>query len=331
MKRSTMLGSAAGAAAAAAAWPAYISAQALIPVRFALIGSGGQDEVSNVIQQFGLDKKYGLALTVIDFAAPGQQYPMFRADAVDVAAGNFVDLLRQRKAGVGLRAFHGFQGYSNLIVTKPDSAIKNFRDLKGKKIGQFGTTFLDWLIIRAAGKKAYNLDLANDAELVGGAPPLLNQFLAKGDVDATLQFSSLTLGPIAQGQQRVVSEMSDLMQAAGFNPHCFYVQWHVTDKWTGAHPGAIDKVKAMLTDAYAKLKTDDSVWPPLAEKIHITDPALVAAYRDLDRKIDNPPYDPSLLAPTQKVLDAIVAIAGEDAVGVATLDPAAFLFSGRRG
>jgi NitT/TauT family transport system substrate-binding protein len=331
MKRSAVLRSAAGTAAATLAWPAYASAQALIPVRFALIGSGGQDEVSNVVQQFGLDKKYGLALTVIDFAAPGQQYPMFRADAIDVAAGNFVDLLRQRKAGVGLRAFHGFQGYSNLIVTKPDSPIKTFRDLKGKKVGQFGTTFLDWLIIRAAGKKAYNLDLANDAELVGGAPPLLNQFLAKGDVDATLQFSSLTLGPIAQGQQRVVSEMSDLMQAAGFNPRCFYVQWHVTDKWTGAHPGAIDKVKAMLIEAYAKLKSDDTVWPPLADKIHITDPALITAYRDLDRKIDNPPYDPSLLAPTQKLLDAIVAIAGEDAVGVTTLDPAAFLFPGRRG
>jgi NitT/TauT family transport system substrate-binding protein len=331
MKRSAMLAAAGATAATALAWPAYVSGQTLIPVRFALIGSGGQDEVSNVIQQFGFDKKYGLALEVIDFTAPGQQYPMFRADAIDVAAGNFVDLLRQRKAGVGLRAFHGFQGYSNLIVTRPDSPIKTFKDLKGKKVGQFGTTFLDWLIIRAAGKKAYNLDLATDAELVGGAPPLLNQFLAKGDVDATLQFSSLTLGPIAQGQQRVVSEMSDLMRAAGFDPRSFYVQWHVTDKWTGAHPGAIDKVKAMLTDAYAKLKSDDSVWPALAEKIHITDPALVAAYRDLDRKIDNPPYDPSLLAPTQKLLDAIVAIAGEDAVGVTTLDPAAFLFPGRRG
>ena len=33
---------------------------------------------------------------IIDFAAPGQQYTMFRAGAADIAAGNFVDLLRQR-------------------------------------------------------------------------------------------------------------------------------------------------------------------------------------------------------------------------------------------
>lgn len=328
MKRSTLL---AGAALAATAWPARTFAQTAIPVRFALIGSGGQDEVPAVIQQFGLDKKYGLALELIDFTAPGQQYAMFRADAVDVSAGNFVDLLRQRKAGVGMRAFRGFQGYSNLIVTKPDSAIKTFNDLRGKKVGEFGTTFLDWLIVRAAGKKAHNLDLEKDAELVQGAPPLLNQFLAKGDVDATLQFSSLSLAPLAQGQQRTVVAMPDLMKAAGFDPNCFYLQWHVAEKWTNANPGAIDRVNAMIGDAYAKLKSDDSVWPPLAAKIHVTDPALIAAYRDLDRKIDDPPYNRSLIAATQKLVDAIVAIAGADAVGVTTVDPAAFVFPGRPG
>jgi NitT/TauT family transport system substrate-binding protein len=325
MNRSRML-SATGAAAAAVAFPNIARAQAAIPVRFALIGSGGQDEVSDVITQFGFDKKYGLALQVIDFTLPGQQYPMFRGDAIDVSGGNFVDLLRQRKAGIGLRAFRGFQGYNNVMVTKPDSSIKTFADLRGKKIGEFGTTFLDWLIVRAAGQKAYNLDLEKEAQLAAGAPPLLNQFLAKGDIDATLQFISLALGPIAQGQQRVITSIPELMRAAGFNPECFYLQWHVSEKWTSAHPGAIDRVNAMLDDAYAKLRSDDSVWPALAQKIHITDPALVTAYRNEDRKHDDPPHNPILIGATQKLLDAIVAIAGAEAVGVTTVDPAAFIF-----
>ena len=122
---------------------------------------------------------------------------MYKSDATDVSAGNFIDLLRQRKAGLGLQAFHGFQGYSNLIVAKPDSPIKSFADLKGKKVGEFGPTFLDWLILRAAGKKAYGIDLQNDATLVQGAPPLLNQFLAKGDArcDASVQLAHLRPDP----------------------------------------------------------------------------------------------------------------------------------------
>ena len=194
LTRSTTLKLLGAAAAAPLASAPPAGAQSPIAVRIAAIGSGGQDEVPFAIQKYGLDKKYGLAMQLIDFAVPGQQYTMLRSDAIDVAAGNFVDLLRQRKAGNKIAAFQSFQTYSNLIVTKPQSPIKTFADLRGKKVGEFGTAFLDWLIIRAAGQRAYNLDLEKEASPIQGAPPLLNQFLARGDVDATLQFSTLTFG-----------------------------------------------------------------------------------------------------------------------------------------
>src|SRR5262249_38266984 len=162
------------------------AAAAAIPVRFAVIGSSGQSEVPYAVQRYGLDRKHGLALQIVDFAAPGQQYMMYRADAIDCSAGNFVDLLRHRKAGVALQAFHGFQGFRSLIVAKPSSPVRGFADLKGKRVGEFGATFLDWLIIRAAGSRAYGIDLERDATLVQGAPPLLNQFLERDELDATL-------------------------------------------------------------------------------------------------------------------------------------------------
>jgi NitT/TauT family transport system substrate-binding protein len=295
-------------------------------LRFAVIGSGGQTEVPYAIQQAGLDRKYGINVEIIDFAAPGQQYTMFRSGAADISSGNFVDLLRQRKGGSAIQAIHGFQAYNNMFVVKPNSPIKDFADLKGKRIGTFGTTFLDWLIARAAGKKAYNVDLQTDASLVSGAPPLLNQYLARGEVDAMLQFSSLTLAPIAQGEQRMLIDMPTLMKAAGLRSDLFYLQWMVTEKWAKANPDAVGRLRAMLNEAYAVLKRDDGLWPTLAQRINITDPAIVAAYRDLARRIDNPPYSTESIKPTQELLDAIVAIAGEQAVGVTTVDPAAFLF-----
>ena len=295
-------------------------------LRFAVIGSGGQTEVPFAIQQGGLDKKYGINIEIIDFAAPGQQYNMFRSGAADIAGGNFIDLLRQRKGGNAIQAIHGFQGYNNVFVVRPNSPIREFADLKGKKVGTFGTTFLDWLIVRAAGKKAYNVDLQTDASLVPGAPPLLNQFLARGEVDATLQFSSLTLAPIARGEQRTLFDLPALMKAAGFRSDLFYLQWMITEKWARANPEAMIRLPAMLNEAYALLKRDDALWPALAQKINIADPAITAAYRDLDRRIDNPPYNAELIKPTQELLDAIIAIAGEQAVGVTTVDPAAFRF-----
>jgi NitT/TauT family transport system substrate-binding protein len=300
--------------------------QAAPTLRFAVIGSAGQAAVPYAIQQAGLDKKYGINVETIDFAAPGQQYTLFRSDAADVAGGNFVDLLRQRKGGNAVQSVHGFQGYSNMFVVKPGSPVREFADLKGKKVGMFGTTFLDWLIVRAAGKKAYAVDLQTDAMPVPGAPPLLNQFLAKGEVEAILQFSSLTLGPVARGEQRVVTDLPALMSAAGFGSDPFYVQWIITEKWVKANPEAVRKLPAMLNEAYAVLKRDDALWPALAQRINITDPAVIAAYRDLGRRVNNPPYRAELIKPTQALLDAIIAIAGEQSVGVTVVDPAAFLF-----
>ena len=161
-----------------------------------------------------------------------------------------------------------------------------------------------------------------------GAPPLLNQFLTRGDVDATLQFSTLTLGPRAAGQQRVVSEMADLLKAASLDTRAFYLQWHIAQAWIAAHPGAIVRLDAMIAEAYDKLRTDDSLWPPHAQKVNVTDAAIVTAYRDLERRIDDPPYAAPLIASTQKLLDAIIAVTGPDAVGVTQVDPAAFLFPG---
>ncbi len=332
VKRSTMLAASAATLAGTVTWPARIGAQAAIPVRFALIGSGGQDEVPSVIQQFGLDKKYGLALELIDFTAPGQQYPMFRADAIDVSAGNFVDLLRQRKAGVRLRAFRGFQGYSNLIVTKPDSAIKTFRDLRGKKVGEFGTTFLDWLIVRAAGEESVRprprKRCRTGARRAAAAEPVLGEGRRRGDPAVQQSESRTARAGSAAHRQRAAR----LDEVGRFRSELFLSPVaSVSEKWANTNPGAIDRVNAMIGDAYAKLKSDDSVWPALAGKIHVTDPASIAAYRDLDRKIDDPPYSRPLIAATQKLLDAIVAIAGADAVGVTAVDPAAFLFPGRVG
>ncbi len=315
------------AAAAALAVPARIAlAQEAVPIRMGVIASGGQTEIPYAVQKHALDKKYGIALQEVDLSAPGQQYVMFRADTIDVAPGTFVDLMRQRKAGIALQAFHTAQRYNNYIVTKPQSPIRSFADIKGKRMGEFGTTFLDWLILRAAGKRAYGFDIETESELVQGSPPLLNQFLAKGEVDAMLQFSTLTLGAIKAGEQRLIIDVPGLMRRAKFSPDCFNSHWLLTEKWNAAHPGVVRRVAQMIDEAYVKLRTDDGLWPVLGERIGFTDPGVVAAYRDLARSEDNPPYSSRLIAPTQALLDAINAIAGTTATGVTSVDRSAFLF-----
>ena len=309
--------------------PVGARAQSGPVIRIAVIGSSGQAELTTAIQQHGLDRKHGLELQVVDYAAPGQQYTLFRAGSADVAIGNFVDLHRQRRAGVAIKAFHGYQAYSNSVVVRPSSTITKFSDLRGRRVGGFGNTFLDWLVLRAAGKKAHGLDIEIDANSIVAAPPLLNQFVARGEIDAAIQFSSLSIGPLTLGEQRAITDLPTLMREAGLSPDCFYTQWFIAEDWVRRFPGNLDRVYAMFAEGYGRLASDDAIWTGLAQKIRITDPKVVAAYRDKARKINNPPYRKELLQPTQTLLTEIVTVAGEQSTGFARLDPEAFIFPGR--
>jgi ABC-type nitrate/sulfonate/bicarbonate transport system substrate-binding protein len=129
-------------AAAAAVDAGGAPGQGAPTLRFAVIGSAGQTEVPFAVQQAGLDKKYGINIEIIDFAAPGQQYNMFRSGAADIAGGNFIDLLRQRKGGNAIQAIHGFQGYNNAFVVRPNSSVKAFADLRAGRSARSARPFL---------------------------------------------------------------------------------------------------------------------------------------------------------------------------------------------
>ena len=298
-----------------------------IPLRMAVSPSSGQGALPYVIQKFGLDRKYGFALEQVDFASPGQQFILARSDAADVFPGNFIEILRQRKAGVGIRSFRAFESYSNQIVVPADSGIRGFADLKGRRFGEFGTTMADWLILRAAGKRAYGIDLEKDATVIGGAPPLLNQMLTHGSLDAAIQFRSVALAPVASGQLRVIDDVPGVIRKAGFDPNAYYLLWNVSEAWLARHPdpATLGKLDAMFGDAYAILAKNDAVWDAIARQVGVK-PALTARFRDETRKVENPPFNRALLAPTQRLLDAIVATTGAAAVGVTKVDPAAYAF-----
>jgi NitT/TauT family transport system substrate-binding protein len=310
--------------------PAPSTAAVRIPVRIAVSPASGQGPLPYIIKKHHLDEKYGFDVQETDYVQPGQQFILVRANAVDIIPCNFIDLLRQRHAGVKLQAFHGFESYSNQILVPVDSKIRQFRDLKGVRMGEFSTTSLDWLILRSGGKRTYGVDLQTDAKPVGGAPPLLNNLMERGSIDATLQFRSVALAPVANGKARVLTDLPAFMASAGFNPKAFYVQWNIAEPWLKAHPGQLARLDAMISEAYTLLDNDDEAWATIAKQIGLP-PALIGRYRDASRRIENPPYDASLIAPTQTLLDSIIAVTGAASVGATKVDPDAFLFPAQGG
>ncbi|MGV1009525.1 MAG: ABC transporter substrate-binding protein [Dermatophilaceae bacterium] len=291
-----------------------------------MISSGGGAELPTVLIDRGIAQRYGLQIQIVPYTTPGQQFLLLRSGAVDVVPGSVLDLMRQRQAGLDLYAFSGFQRFSSPVVVGAGSTIGAFDDLRGARVGEFGPTLLDWLVLRAAAKRAYGWDL-QEANLTQASPALLTALLADGKIDAALQFANLVVGPVARGEQRVLTTVPDVMRAAGLDPDAIDVTWNISGSWEKTHVGQLERLRAAMAEAYQVLATDDTAWPPLVELLGI-DPhsSTAAAYIALERRISNPPFQESLLPPTQHLLDVIVSEIGDQDTRVRQIDRTAFLF-----
>ena len=92
----------------------------------------------------------------------------------DVIVSDWTWALRQRARGDDLKFFPYSSALGSLMVPK-GSTIKSLSDLTGKKIGVAGTGIdKSWILLRAYSRKTLGKDVADFAEPVFGAAPLIS-------------------------------------------------------------------------------------------------------------------------------------------------------------
>lgn len=127
----------------------------------------------------------------------------------------------QRGSGVEIQSFGAFQRFSNPIIVPANSSITSFPQLVGKKLGTPSTTLLDWLIVYAAGKKAYGTDLQSQAIPVPASPSLRNQLLIQESISAALQFESLASTPVSTGKFRQLTTVTHMASSRRCSANSF--------------------------------------------------------------------------------------------------------------
>jgi len=314
-------------APAPASAPAPAAAPAPVKVRWGTILNASQSYIPIVIRDRGLDKKYGLQLEINALSNTGQQWSGLRSGDFDVTSGSVLDLLRQRKAGLKAKAFAGFMGMSNPIVAPANKPYKGIADLKGARVGTPSRTLFAWMIYRATGLKSDGVDIDKIAgQVTESAPALMLQLMNKGDLDASVEFSSLLYEPLSKGKLKQVLDLPDVLSKAGFDSDSFYLLWMVSETWAEKNPDALPRLAAAIADANDILQTDDSVWPALAKSSGVEDQSLVPLFMKMTRNELKTNYSQAKLEPTQKLMTAIAGVVGEEALGASTVDPAAFDF-----
>lgn len=253
-------------------------AAALEKVRVGVLEFGTVGWEMDVVQQHKLAEAAGVELEVTPLASADASTVALQGGAVDVIVSDWVWVNRQRAAGQDYTLFPYSNALGSLMVAA-DSPIKTLSDLKGKKLGVAGgANDKSWLLLRAYAKKQ-GQDILADNDVQYAAPPLLNELVQKGDLDAALNFWNYAARLQAKGMNSVIS-VPQVIAGLGINGDVPLVGWVFSEKWASEHKTAMQGFLKASYAAKQLLKTDDAEWQRLRPKMKAADDAEFTALRD---------------------------------------------------
>jgi NitT/TauT family transport system substrate-binding protein len=210
-------------------------------------------------------------------------------------------------------------------MVQPGSDIKSAADLKGRRIGVVGGPLdKSWLILRAYAQKDFGIDLAADSEPVFGAPPLLNEELARGRIDAVLTYWHYAARLEARGAKPLLA-VTDMIRKLGIAHDAPMLGYAFQEEWGVRQSKLVDSFVAASREAKALLAESKDEWNRLAPQIGTDDPAALSA---LQAGFRAGIPDQWAQAERQAAMDLyaiLMALGGEKLVGRATsVDPKTF-------
>ena len=282
-------------------------------IRIATLASGTVAWEIDTIIHYGLDRKHGFTLSVVPVAGKQSADVMLAAGAADVIVTDWIWVSRQRNQG----ADYTFIPYSKQIgsvLVISQSPLKTLADLKGKKIGiAGGPTDKSWVLIRAYAQKTFALDLAQESQPIFAAPPLLNEELERGNIDALITFWQFAEPLKAKGARELIT-LADTTQTLGLDPETPLLGYVFSEGWAKTHSGLASKLAKASREAKTILASDNSEWDRLRPLMKAqTDQdfeALKAGFR-----AGIPATNNVNIEAAQRLFSILAAIGGRDLTG----------------
>jgi len=262
-----------------------------------------------------LDKKHDLELEVRNLADSKAGQIALQSGAVDVILSDFVWVSLQRAQGNLVTMVPHSLAVGGLM-TAPDSGITKVEDLKGKTLAVAGSPVdKSWVVLQAYYNSKTGSQLANDVDARFGAPPLVNELLAKGEAPAALNNWNWNARAKVDGKIELLS-VADMLKDLGVAEQPPLLGWTFTDE-TAANK--TDALKAFLDasfDTKAALMTDDKVWDDIRDLTGAKDnDALFDQIKNDYRAGIVQHYDPNNIQAAEQSFALMAKYGGKDVVG----------------
>ncbi len=255
--------------------PAY--ARAVPTLRIGVLKYGTVNWVMDVIAHHGLAKSNGIRIQELALASTQATLVALQARRVECVVTDWLWVSRQRAAGADW-TFFPFSTDLGAVVAARGAPIHGLADLRDRRLGVAGSPLdKSWLILQALAREQH-IDLARDARVSFGAPPLLDEELLQGRLDAVLTFWNFAARLESHGLP-VVLPMRAALRQLGFKTPIPLVGYVVSERWARDHPRALAGFVRATRQAESILATSNAEWQWLAPKIRAGSPAELDALR----------------------------------------------------
>jgi len=268
----------------------------------------------DTIKAHGFDTAEGVTLEILPLAGKNATSVALQAGEADMIVTDWLWVSRERATGTN----YSFVPYSTAlgaVMVPPGSPIQTLGDLAGKKIGVAGGPLdKSWLLLRAVAAKEAGIDLQKDAEQAFAAPPLLNEEILAGRLDAVINFWHYCARLEAAGFRELIS-VEELARALGIESQIPMIGYVFDEAWAQANRADVLAFFRAVERAKARLGEDDAEWDRLRPLMKAEDDASFLALRDGYRAGIPKHWGAAERADAGKLFAVLAELGGEKLVG----------------
>ncbi|MGD9669341.1 MAG: ABC transporter substrate-binding protein [Hyphomicrobiaceae bacterium] len=314
----------AGAVLTATALPVNVDAAGAGSLRVASLKFGSFNWLLETIKAEGLAQKVGLKLDIVEVATNQAGPVALLADEVDLIVSDWPWALRQRSFGQKLK-FRPYSSSLGAVMVAKDGPITSLQDLEGKRLGIAGSAIdKSWLLLRAYSRRVLNRDIANIAEPVFGAAPLVAEELKNGRIDACLNFWTFAARLEGAGFRPLMA-VDDMLVKLGIEPVPALVGFVWREEIAAAKSAELTAFFATVDQANQILATSDAAFERLKPLMRAQSDAEYFALKAYYRAGIPKPWGEKQTASARKLFELLAAEGGKELIGSGTtFDPNLF-------
>jgi NitT/TauT family transport system substrate-binding protein len=283
-------------------------------VRVGILKFGTVNWELDTIKTHKLDEAEGVELQIVDLASSQATQVALQGGAVDMIVTDWLWVSRQRAEGADF-TFAPYSTATGSVMVPAGSDIRSLADLKGHRLGIAGGPLdKSWLMLRALMMRKHGFDPDKDTAKTFGAPPLLNEQVRNGGIDAVLNYWHFAARLKAAGL-REVATVEQIAHELGIKTNVPIIGYIFSEAWAEKNKQAVRGFLRASQAAKTIMGKSDEEWQRLSPLTRAEDDATLMALRDGYRAGIPTAWGPAERDDAAKVYDILAQLGGKEVVG----------------